>query len=80
MVSIPTIRSRARFGRGYGYDDYGPTCYTDIDPYGLNERERVALISAPPTVTRHPADGLLKQGKTRIAECTDGLSKDLRGW
>ncbi|MGA2703087.1 MAG: DUF1559 domain-containing protein [Isosphaeraceae bacterium] len=21
--------------RGYGYCDYGPTCYTDIDPYGL---------------------------------------------
>ena len=20
------------FGKGYGYDDYGPTCYTDIDP------------------------------------------------
>ena len=22
------------FGKGYGYDDYGPTCYTDIDPFG----------------------------------------------
>ena len=36
MVSIPTTPSRlSLYGRGYGYDDYGPTCYTDIDPYGL---------------------------------------------
>ena len=36
------------FGKGYGYDDYGPTCYTDIDPYGLANNEPGGVIS------RHP--------------------------
>ena len=64
------------FGRGYGYDDYGPTCYTDIDPYGLmnNEPDGVTYPATPYRNKASRADGLLKQGKTRIAECTDGLS------
>ena len=63
-------------GRGYGYDDYGPTCYTDIDPNGLANNEPGGA-TYPPTPYRNKAsraDGLLKQGKTRIAECIDGLS------
>jgi prepilin-type N-terminal cleavage/methylation domain-containing protein/prepilin-type processing-associated H-X9-DG protein len=63
------------FGKGYGYDDYGPTCYTDIDPYGLMNNEPGATYPATPYRNKASrADGLLKQGKTRIAECTDGLS------
>ena len=43
------------YGKGYAYDDYGPTCYTDIDPYGLMHNEPGGgLIPLPPTVTRHP--------------------------
>ncbi|MGB2609388.1 MAG: DUF1559 domain-containing protein [Isosphaeraceae bacterium] len=64
------------FGKGYGYDDYGPTCYTDIDPYGLanNEPGGATYPATPYRNKASRADGLLKQGKTRIAECTDGLS------
>jgi len=67
------------FGRGYGYDDYGPTCYTDIDPNGLIGGGVACgdTTTYPATPYRNKcsrADGLLKQGKTRIAECTDGLS------
>ena len=64
------------FQRGYGYDDYGPTCYTDIDPYGLmnNELDGATYPATPYRNKASRADGLLKQGKTRIAECTDGLS------
>ena len=25
---------------GYGYNDYGPTCYTDIDPFGQHGGDR----------------------------------------
>jgi len=72
----PNDAITAFYGRGYGYDDYGPTCYTDIDPNGLMNNEPDAKIY-PATPYRNKAsraDGLLKQGKTRIAECTDGLS------
>jgi prepilin-type N-terminal cleavage/methylation domain-containing protein/prepilin-type processing-associated H-X9-DG protein len=70
------ITSPSFFGRGYGYDDYGPTCYTDIDPYGLanNEPGGATYPATPYRNKASRADGLLKQGKTRIAECTDGLS------
>ena len=61
------------FGRGYGVDDYGPTCYTDIDPTGTSP----ATARRPLTATRRRADGLLKQGKTRIAEITDGMSNTI---
>ena len=30
---ITGVSITALFGRGYGVDDYGPTCYTDIDPH-----------------------------------------------
>ncbi len=62
------------FGRGYGYDDYGPTCYTDIDPTGTLTGYSLAT---PYRNKASRADGLLKQGKTRIAECTDGLSNTI---
>ena len=48
---------------GYGYNDYGPTVYTDISPLG------VGRTSAPSPATPYRdkttrANGLLKQGKT----------------
>lgn len=70
------------FGRGYGYDDYGPTCYTDIDPYGLIGGGVACgdTITYPATPYRNRcsrADGLLKQGKTTIAQITDGTSNTI---
>jgi prepilin-type N-terminal cleavage/methylation domain-containing protein/prepilin-type processing-associated H-X9-DG protein len=64
------------FTNGYGYNDYGPTVYTDIDPFGQSG----LLGSSPATPLRNKlsrANGLLKQGKTRIAEITDGTSNTI---
>jgi prepilin-type processing-associated H-X9-DG protein len=60
---------------GYGYNDYGPTVYTDISPLGIG-----GVGSTPATPYRDKttrANGLLKQGKTRIAEITDGTSNTI---
>ncbi|QEH33195.1 Type II secretion system protein G precursor [Aquisphaera giovannonii] len=64
------------YGRGYGYNDYGPTVYTDIDPTGTAQ----AAFAGTATPYRNKAaraDGLLKQGKTRISEITDGTSNTI---
>ncbi len=64
------------FGHGYGYDDYGATNYTDIDPNG----QTGGTGSTPATPYRNKnarVNGLLKQGCTRIAECTDGTSNTI---
>jgi prepilin-type processing-associated H-X9-DG protein len=61
---------------GYGYNDYGPTVYTDIDPLGQTGLSG----STPATPYRNKlsrVNGLLKQGKTRIAEITDGTSNTI---
>ena len=61
---------------GYGVQDYGPTCYTDIDPFGRTGQ----IGSTPATPYRNKsarADGLLHQGLTRIAEITDGTSNTI---
>jgi prepilin-type processing-associated H-X9-DG protein len=63
----------ASFG-GYGVGDYGATIYTDISPIGAT------LAPGTPTPYRDKtsrANGLLKQGKTTIAECTDGTSNTI---
>jgi prepilin-type N-terminal cleavage/methylation domain-containing protein/prepilin-type processing-associated H-X9-DG protein len=58
-------------GIGYGYTDYGPTCYTDIDPTGT----RTNYSAATPFRNKSArANGLLKQGMTRIGEVIDGTS------
>ncbi len=67
--------SAALGGSGYGYNDYGPTCYTDISPFGIG-----GVGSSPATPFRDKttrANGLLKQGKTAIAEITDGTSNTI---
>jgi prepilin-type processing-associated H-X9-DG protein len=61
---------------GYGYNDYGPTIYTDIDPNG----QTTYATNYPATPFRNKysrANGLLKQGKTRIAEVLDGTSNTI---
>jgi prepilin-type processing-associated H-X9-DG protein len=62
------------YGYGYGVDDYGPTCYTDIDPNGLQGVDGHTYPATPYRNKFSRADGLLHQGKTRIAEITDGTS------
>jgi prepilin-type N-terminal cleavage/methylation domain-containing protein/prepilin-type processing-associated H-X9-DG protein len=61
---------------GYGYNDYGPTVYTDIDPLG----QTLFAANFPATPYRNKAtrvNGLLHQGLTRIAEITDGTSNTI---
>jgi prepilin-type N-terminal cleavage/methylation domain-containing protein/prepilin-type processing-associated H-X9-DG protein len=61
---------------GYGYVDYGATNYTDIDPLG----QTLFAANFPATPFRNKAsraNGLLHQGKTRIAEITDGTSNTI---
>ena len=64
-------------GPGYGLTDYGATCYTDIDPLGQSNPANGATPIVPYRNKFSRVDGLLKQGKTRIGECTDGLSNTL---
>jgi prepilin-type N-terminal cleavage/methylation domain-containing protein/prepilin-type processing-associated H-X9-DG protein len=71
----PSDGISTQYGRGYGYTDYGPTVYTDIDPNGLQNYPQ-------PTATPYRnkgsrANGMLKQGMTRISEVTDGLSNTI---
>jgi len=61
-------------GPGYGVTDYGATCYTDVDPQGLSNPSNGATPIVPYRNKYSRADGLLKLGFTRLAECTDGLS------
>jgi prepilin-type N-terminal cleavage/methylation domain-containing protein/prepilin-type processing-associated H-X9-DG protein len=61
---------------GYGYTDYGATNYVDIDPFG----QTTYATKFPATPYRNKfsrANGLLHQGKTRIAEITDGTSNTI---
>ena len=63
-------------GQGYGYTDYGATVYTDIDPTGTT----TYATNYPATPYRNKysrANGLLKVGMTKLAECTDGLSNTI---
>jgi prepilin-type processing-associated H-X9-DG protein len=66
----------SQINNGYGYGDYGPTTYTDISP--------VLITTGPGAMPWIPyrdkttrVNGLLKQGSTRIAEATDGLSNTI---
>ena len=61
---------------GYGTTDYGATCYTDIDPGG-NTGGNGSTVVTPYRNKLQRVNGLLKQGQTRLAECTDGLSQTI---
>jgi prepilin-type N-terminal cleavage/methylation domain-containing protein/prepilin-type processing-associated H-X9-DG protein len=64
------------YGRGYGYCDYGPTNYVDISPV-LSTANAATYPQTPYRDPNTRVNGLLKQGFTRIAECTDGLSNTI---
>ena len=72
----PSDALSTAIGQGYGYTDYGATVYTDIDPTGTT----TYATTYPATPYRNKysrANGLLKQGMTKLAECTDGLSNTI---
>jgi prepilin-type N-terminal cleavage/methylation domain-containing protein/prepilin-type processing-associated H-X9-DG protein len=64
---------------GYGYMDYAPSVYTDINVQ--NGALMTGGVGATPIVPFRnklvAAPGLLKNGKTAISECTDGLSNTI---
>jgi prepilin-type N-terminal cleavage/methylation domain-containing protein/prepilin-type processing-associated H-X9-DG protein len=60
---------------GYGYNDYGPTVYTDISPLLIPGAGALPWI--PYRDKNFRSNGMLKQGMTRIAEVTDGLSNTI---
>jgi prepilin-type N-terminal cleavage/methylation domain-containing protein/prepilin-type processing-associated H-X9-DG protein len=67
----PTARNT-----GYGVQDYGAPCYTDIDPQGRTGQAG----STPVTPFRNDfsrVDGLLKFSMTRLGEVKDGLSNTI---
>jgi prepilin-type N-terminal cleavage/methylation domain-containing protein/prepilin-type processing-associated H-X9-DG protein len=65
----------SQINNGYGYNDYGPTIYTDISPTLTPGAGAMPWIPYRDKNTR--VNGLLKQGMTRIAEATDGLSNTI---
>jgi prepilin-type N-terminal cleavage/methylation domain-containing protein/prepilin-type processing-associated H-X9-DG protein len=73
----PDDPAASRAGVGYGVADYAAVCATTIDPLG---RAGSNPCSTPITPYRNCAartNGLFKQGLTRVAEVTDGLSQTL---
>jgi len=66
-------------GGGYGYMDYAPSVYTDINV--LNGVPVTGGVGATPIVPYRnklvAAKGLLKDGKTAISEITDGTSNTI---
>ena len=68
-------------GHGYGFDDYGPTCYTDIDPLGqIGGDGNIGAVAYPATPYRNKsslAEGLLSRGMTKLGAVIDGLSNTI---
>jgi prepilin-type N-terminal cleavage/methylation domain-containing protein/prepilin-type processing-associated H-X9-DG protein len=64
---------------GYGYTDYAPSVYTDINVFngGLATGGVGASIVVPYRNKNLAAKGLLKDGKTTISEITDGTSNTI---
>jgi prepilin-type N-terminal cleavage/methylation domain-containing protein/prepilin-type processing-associated H-X9-DG protein len=65
----------SQINNGYGYNDYGPTVYTDISPTLTPGAGAQPWIPYRSKAFR--ANGMLKQGMTRIAEVTDGTSNTI---
>jgi prepilin-type processing-associated H-X9-DG protein len=65
-----------KFGLGYGYADYGATVYVDISPV-LSTANSATYPATPYRDPTTRVNGLLKQGKTLLSECTDGLSNTI---
>jgi prepilin-type N-terminal cleavage/methylation domain-containing protein/prepilin-type processing-associated H-X9-DG protein len=65
--------------QGYGYMDYAPSVYTDINVVaGVLQTGGVGATPIVPYRNKTTAvKGLLKDGKTALAECTDGLSNTI---
>ena len=61
---------------GYGVQDYGAPCYTDISGIGATGGAGSTTIT-PYRNNFDRADGLLKVSVTRIAEVTDGTSNTM---
>jgi prepilin-type N-terminal cleavage/methylation domain-containing protein/prepilin-type processing-associated H-X9-DG protein len=59
---------------GYGVTDYAPTAITDINPTGATS---TTFPATPYRSLAFQANGLLKNGKTTIAEITDGTSNTI---
>jgi prepilin-type N-terminal cleavage/methylation domain-containing protein/prepilin-type processing-associated H-X9-DG protein len=70
----PRDPASQKAGRGYGYADYGPTTYTDIDPSGKS----TGFASQTPLRNKGSrVDGMLKRGQTKMAEIVDGTSNTM---
>ena len=67
--------TEANVAGGYGVADYGATCYTDISP--TLTPGSGASVYTPYRDKTFRSNGLLKNGKTSIAECTDGTSNTI---
>jgi prepilin-type N-terminal cleavage/methylation domain-containing protein len=62
---------------GYGFDDYGPTCYTDIDPQGAVAADGTTYAATPYRNKSSRAEGLLGRGLTKVGAVVDGLSNTI---
>ena len=66
-------------GTGYGYMDYAPSVYTDINV--ISGALAIGGVGATPIVPYRnktvAVKGLLKDGKTALSEVTDGLSNTI---
>ena len=65
------------YGHGYGYTDYAPTPYTDIDPRGVVGGDGVTYFATPYRNKMARVDGALHVSKTSLAEFVDGTSNTI---
>jgi prepilin-type N-terminal cleavage/methylation domain-containing protein/prepilin-type processing-associated H-X9-DG protein len=66
--------SSATYGHGYGYVDYGPTCYTDISPTLSTTGNGATAATTPYRDKTTRVEGLLGKGFTRVSMVKDGMS------